>query len=274
MKTDGRLEVGDLVISDRRVWRVGLVNSSRARLDPVTVAIKERNDWESKDVSPTGLYDTADDYELDDKDIERLTQLLERAEDEDLLDEERRLELEIRRESRAEAERIRALQSTPAHSAVFGPPDDEENDMASGVAGVPGVAAKGSLKEQNQARLAELKKKKAATAQAREEEKKAKPKAAKKAKAPKEPKPCVCGCGEMTGGFFFPGHDAVFKGKLLKIEKGDAKKEELLDADVIAKYKWVSSGLEGKVGKGQRPTTNYKGEPHSGYYVDRDAAKE
>ena len=79
-------------------------------------------------------------------------------------------------------------------------------------------------------------------------------------KAPKELKPCACGCGEQTGGYFVQGHDARFKGRMLKIERGEAKKSELLPAAVIRKYEWV-----GTKGGGERTTTNYKGEKHSGY---------
>lgn len=43
------------------------------------------------------------------------------------------------------------------------------------------------------------------------------------AKDAAEPKACGCGCGEMTrGGDFLPGHDARFRGRLLKaIDGGD-----------------------------------------------------
>jgi hypothetical protein len=78
-------------------------------------------------------------------------------------------------------------------------------------------------------------------------------------KAPRELKPCACGCGEKTGGYFVPGHDARFKSALLKIERGDETKEKLLKKSVIDKYTWK------KRGKGEIPTTNYKGEKHNGY---------
>lgn len=86
-----------------------------------------------------------------------------------------------------------------------------------------------------------------------------------KAKTGGSVKPCACGCGGETTGFFVQGHDARFKGWLLKIERGEAKKEKLLKPSIIKAYKWVSSGIKGEAGTGERPTTNYKGEPHKGY---------
>jgi hypothetical protein len=83
--------------------------------------------------------------------------------------------------------------------------------------------------------------------------------AARKA-TPKELKPCACGCGEQTGGYFVQGHDARFKGWMLKIERGEAKKSELLPAAIIRKYEWTATR-----GGGERTTTNYRGEKHTGY---------
>lgn len=90
------------------------------------------------------------------------------------------------------------------------------------------------------------------------------PKAKRKTAAPKrEPavadKPCKCGCGEKTSKHFVPGHDARFKGLLLAIERGKVKKEDVLKKAVISAYSWK------KKGKGEIPTTNYKGEKHTGY---------
>jgi hypothetical protein len=83
---------------------------------------------------------------------------------------------------------------------------------------------------------------------------------ARQPKAEKVLKACACGCGEQTGGYFVQGHDARFKGWMLKIERGEAKKSELLKPSVIRAYDWV-----GTRGGGERATTNYKGEKHSGY---------
>lgn len=74
----------------------------------------------------------------------------------------------------------------------------------------------------------------------------------------KQVKPCKCGCGEETTAHFVMGHDARFKGQLLRVERGQLKVSELPKA-VQTAYKWV------KKGDGFIPTTNYKGEPHKGY---------
>jgi hypothetical protein len=72
-------------------------------------------------------------------------------------------------------------------------------------------------------------------------------------------KQCKCGCGKLTAGYFYPGHDARFKGWLLKIERGVAKPEDLLTPEVRSSYTWR------KTEKGLIPTLNYRGEPHPGY---------
>ena len=50
----------------------------------------------------------------------------------------------------------------------------------------------------------------------------AKPKAAKKAD-----NDCLCGCGAKVSGRFKMGHDATYKSKILKVERGQMKKSEL-----------------------------------------------
>jgi len=69
---------------------------------------------------------------------------------------------------------------------------------------------------------------------------------------------CKCGCGGLSGGHFVPGHDAKFKGWLLKIERGQMKVEELAPS-VQTAYKWKKT----PDGKGFYPLTNYKGEPYT-----------
>jgi hypothetical protein len=116
---------------------------------------------------------------------------------------------------------------------------------------VPGVH---SNKAKNKERMAKLKAKSATRAAGRTKS------------APKVPKPCHCGCGQQTGGYFVPGHDARFKGWLLQIERGEATAEDLLPKKVRDQYTWVSSGVKSDEGvMGKRPTKNYKGEPHTGY---------
>ncbi len=74
--------------------------------------------------------------------------------------------------------------------------------------------------------------------------------------------PCSCGCGQTTGGgYFMPGHDSKFKGALLKVEKGEVELEKSgIPKKIRDQYKWI------KKGDGLIPTTNYKGEPHKGYF--------
>lgn len=71
--------------------------------------------------------------------------------------------------------------------------------------------------------------------------------------------PCKCGCGGETKSAFVQGHDARFKGLMLKVERGQMTKAEALPK-VYRQYEWVPT----KAG-GERTTTNYKGEPHKGY---------
>ena len=54
-------------------------------------------------------------------------------------------------------------------------------------------------------------------------DKKAELRALRPTKTKAEPKECGCGCGELTrGGDFLPGHDARFRGQMLKaIDAGD-----------------------------------------------------
>jgi len=80
----------------------------------------------------------------------------------------------------------------------------------------------------------------------------------KKVKTPATLRSCRCGCSGQTKGFFVPGHDARFKGWLTKIERGE-KEISSLPESVQKAYEWKARG------KGSIPTTNYKGEPHSGY---------
>ena len=119
-----------------------------------------------------------------------------------------------------------------------------------------------SNKEKNAARLQALKdaKERAKTTKA------AAPPGEKKVRAKKEKtvKPCRCGCGGQTTAFFVPGHDARFKGWLVKVEKGEKKVSDLPES-VQKGYKWVKKGV------GAVPTLNYKGEAHTGYVSESEA---
>lgn len=78
--------------------------------------------------------------------------------------------------------------------------------------------------------------------------------------------PCKCGCGEEVSSHFMMGHDARFKGWLLKVERGQMPLSQL-PPSVRKAYQWVEKG------EGYIPTTNYKGEPHTGYDTKPQANK-
>jgi hypothetical protein len=81
---------------------------------------------------------------------------------------------------------------------------------------------------------------------------------------------CLCGCGEMTLKFFYPGHDSRFKGWLISLERG-----KLVLGDLPAQARRAFDNLEFKFvkkGDGIAPTKNYKGEVHEGY-VDESPRK-
>lgn len=124
------------------------------------------------------------------------------------------------------------------------------------------VADQPSNKEKNKQRLEELRRKKAAKADAvaANPGDGTKPTRTKKEKTVR---PCACGCSGQTTAFFVPGHDARFKGWLLKIERGEKEVSSLPPA-IQSAYKWK------KKGKGMIPTTNYKGEPHNGYLTEEE----
>jgi hypothetical protein len=83
--------------------------------------------------------------------------------------------------------------------------------------------------------------------------------AAKVNKPPQTVRKCACGtCSEETLGFFAPGHDARFKGLMVKVERGTLPLSEL-PKKLQSAYKFV------KRGDGYVSTTNYKGEKHNGY---------
>lgn len=243
---------GTLVRYDGHIWFVGIHDTWRTRLDAVTATAihadprngRVHQGWEGPiNLDPARWFETVEADTLDDDGLLRYSRLLDNW--------------------RAEVQHRLARQvSRPAPSITEGP--DEEDDMAEAAA-----APVKSLKERNAERLEALKaKKNEKTIAAKVAKAAAQPTgAAKEAKAPREKKEreireCKCGCGGSTYAHFVPGHDAQFKGKLLKIEKGEAQPSEVLNDEVVASYKWI------KRGKGKIPTTNYKGEPHTGYLAE------
>lgn len=200
------LTEGAIVEYENRYWRVGLVNESRARLDPlqgnrVTVAPGHSfNSYGSSvNIGPTSALRMITEEELSVEQVARVNRLRHGPNTNEGVD-------------------PMAVASTPVA------PSRKPPVAKSKVAGMP-VA-----------------------------------RAVKAPTAPVELSPCKCGCGKMVAKHFYAGHDARFKGWLLQIERGKLKKEEVLTAPVIAQYKWVKT----KDG-GERPTTNYKGEKHTGY---------
>ncbi len=291
------LEEGAVVEYDGRVWRVGLVNECRARLDPVTGTVTQANPVSGRtfmsyggsvNITPTATHlKEVDLATLDTFAIRRLMRLQEQAD----LEEERKaaqiskrererrpvvappvVEVEPELEDDEDAEGTvgavgdeDTVDEEPADGAATREPVMEDSmataqtSSATGPAAPMPVATK-TKADRNKERLQQIAAKKGVTKAA------ANGAAGKTAKV-KEPKParqCVCGCGAVTGGYFVPGHDAKFKGLMLKVERGQVKKEEAFSPVVIAAYKWVNVK-----GGGQRTTTNYKGETHGGYDVKR-----
>jgi hypothetical protein len=244
------IEEGRIVNWDGRVWFVGLVNASRARLDPVMANRVVQADpvsgrtflsyGSSVNICPTSTLEDAELEELDELALNRLVRLQEQHESEQT----RRMSgvtrrertLEFNEEEEGEENMESAARTTPRKGATNAVP-------------LP-VATQTKTDKSRAQRVRELAAAKAGTTKAK----------AAKSKGPAErDKECKCGCGEATSKYFVPGHDARFKGWMLKIERGTAKREELLAAEVIAQYKWV------KRGEGMVTTTNYKGESHQGY---------
>lgn len=57
------------------------------------------------------------------------------------------------------------------------------------------------------------------------------PKLPKLPTAARKPKPqveCACGCGSMTKGTWFPGHDATHNGLVLRIVRGVMSEEQVV----------------------------------------------
>lgn len=106
-------------------------------------------------------------------------------------------------------------------------------------------------------------------------DKKAELRALKPVKAKAEPKACGCGCGDLTrGGDFLPGHDARFRGQMLKaIDAGDASAIDALLVRPTLLHGATEGDLRARLGADVR-----KAEAHVARQVEaqekRDAAKE
>ena len=241
---EGRLPVGAVVKVDGRLWCVGMVNDSRARLDPLTGASVTPDPesgrcfttyGQSINIAPNSLVEIVSRESLSPATLNRL-------------------------------ERVLAMNAAAAangggngngKSKGKGKHVNSARDVADSADGAEESDTMADTVTVSAAPIPRGQKK----ARGRKPAKATKVRATKvkKAKVEKELSPCKCGCGEKTTSYFVAGHDARFKGWLLKIERGDATKEKLLKKSVIDQYTWV------KRGDGEVPTTNYKGEPHKGY---------
>lgn len=230
-----KVTVGTVVRYEDSPWYVGLVNKSRARLDPltgVTVTLSPQSGRtfqsykSSVNISSESRLPVVEIETLDEGALRRLIRLDERT---------------------TEAE------TSPQPKGRLTRPDSEEeedDDMA--VASAPVAGKTKGIDKTKVGKLADAKA------------------SVKKAAGAKRTGPatnkCKCGCGGVSRGFFVPGHDARFKGLLLKIERGELELSKGLKKAVADEYTWVKSGLKGADGTvGMRPTKNYKGEAHAGY---------
>jgi hypothetical protein len=103
---------------------------------------------------------------------------------------------------------------------------------------------------------------------------KARARAMRPTKTKAEPKECGCGCGELTrGGDFLPGHDARFRGQMLKaIDAGDESAIAKLLARPSLLHGATEADLRARLGSDQR-NRNAKVEREAEAQAKRDAAK-
>ena len=138
------------------------------------------------------------------------------------------------------------------------PTQSQKESTTMSVSAIP-VATKTTRQQEKERRSA-----KAATSAAKAT---AKGRAVKVSKPTKTVRQCLCGtCSEETMGFFAPGHDARFKGLMVKVERGDLAVTDLPKA-VQKAYTFK------KRGDGFVTTENYKGEKHDGYDTAKPKAK-
>jgi hypothetical protein len=225
------LKQNSIVRYEGRLWMVGMVNVCRARLDPLTgftatMSASGRSFTTygaSVNVSATSVLDIIDPADVDEKVSGRIERL--------------------------KAQNAAASNGTheAGHNGNNAAGGDDMADETK-VAGQP-------TPKMDKAKAAKLAKKPVKATKPLGP----KPAKVKAEKKPKEQKPCLCGCGEKTGSFFKMGHDARFKGLMLKVERGEKTPDEVFTKAVVAAYKWVKNG------DGLRTTTNYKGEAHKGY---------
>lgn len=252
-KVDDTLKAGTVVRDvSGRLYFVAMVNQSRARILPLEAG-------EPMDISPRAPLPTIDINTLTDNQFRRFdTMAKTRA---------TATATVPAADTTATAQQGAALPIATAADIAAGIDStdhttDEDTDMAATKTRLRKLAVK---PESTATPLGQTKTKTAKTA---------KPAVAAKtagkgaiAKATTTVKKCACGCGDETTGFFVPGHDARFKGWLLKIERGQAQPTDLMPKKVADAYEWkkVNRKVGDETVTGLIPTTNYKGEPHEGY---------
>lgn len=244
-----KLKQGTIVKMEDRLWLVGMVNECRARLDPLTgvaVAMPQSGRTftsygNSINVAATALLDVVPADSLD-------TAAAQRAE---------------RVRAINEATNNRASTSVNGNGSTRNNAQQEGDDMADEtngggkVAAAPVKATKATKAAKSRAaKLAKRPKNGAIPLGTKKAKGGDKP---KREKAVKEERACGCGCGGRTTAWFLPGHDARFKGLMLKVERGEKTPDEVFTKAIVSAYKWVKNG------DGLRATTNYRGEPHNGY---------
>lgn len=248
--------VGDLLLMSGKIWRVGYISDIRMRLDPITGHVTKIYDHEfetyggSVNVSPNSVLERVTEEHLTDVQRKRAAKLDERGNN----TEERIMAAEVAGAGTAAVKAGPAAVATakPAVAAVAG----AVKAVKPAAAAQPVAATVSDNKTKNAERIAALKAKKVAAAPEK------KSPVEKKEKVKRQ---CSCGCDAMVTGYFAQGHDARFKGWLLKIERGTMAVKDL-PTRIQKAYEWK------KVGDGMMPTKNYKGEPHSGYAKDTDEA--
>jgi len=238
------LTQGSIVIYADKLWRVGLVNESRARLDPVSGNIHKLltetflTYGTSVNISPGSILETVTEDQLSPEQMTRLRTLKLRA-------------------GRPEEERIMSGEAAGAGTPVGQPAPPKAKAKAVAAPAAVAQPTLSSAQSKNKARVA---------TQAVEA---AQPKVPKEKKA-KVYRSCACGCvdpgtGQRTqvGGYFAMGHDARYKSWMMKIERGQMAVKDLppvVQKEVMANGGWVKNAAGGFT-----TTKNYKGEVHAGY---------
>lgn len=248
------LTVGQIVWYNSRVWRVGLVNESRARLDPVQGNIAKLLTAEfttygtSVNVSAGSVLDVVNMRQLSAQEYQRTEALAHRA---------------------ADSFVVVNKEETVNH---------EEADSGDALAPPPAPAISAN-KQKNQERLAALKAAVRApviNAQAHESARPcgcdpgagwtcAEHKTDGKLVSPPSEarsrftsRSCLCGCGETVSHYFAQGHVNRYRNWLIKVERGEMAVEDL--PVVVQRDNEFT-----KTDVGYVTVRNYMGWPHTGY---------